>query len=69
MPADTCVAAPNAHIEALRLTILDILDKCTDFAAEVAEVEAESGCMDLITIQRHLQYLRGTASGLRRAVQ
>jgi hypothetical protein len=69
MSADACTAPPNAHIEALRLTMLDIIDKCTDFATEVAENEAEAGCMDLITIQRHLQYLRSRASGLRRAVQ
>jgi hypothetical protein len=56
MSADACTAPPNAHIEALRLTMLDIIDKCTDFATEVAENEAEAGCMDLITIQRHLQF-------------
>lgn len=56
--------APDAQVELLRLTMLEILDRCTDFAAEVEEAEAETGCMSLDTIQQHLEYLRGKVESL-----
>lgn len=70
MPQDTHPAvAPNAQVELLRLAVLDIIDECTDFAAEVEEIESECGCMSLLTIQQHLSYLRAKARELGGRVQ
>jgi hypothetical protein len=60
---------PDAQVEMLRRTMLDIIDKCIGFAAEVDEAEAETGCMSPVTIQQHLAYLRGKANDLGRRVQ
>lgn len=61
---------PEANIvELLRLSILEILDTCTAFAAEVEEAEADCGAMSIITIQQHLAYLREKSEMLGRRVQ
>jgi hypothetical protein len=70
VPADTQLyVAPDAQVESLRITMLDIIDKCIGFAAEVDETEAEASYMSPVTIQQHLAYLRGKASALGRRVQ
>lgn len=69
MPADTFTVSPDARVNLLRLAVLDILDRCTEFAAEVEEAEADCGCMSVLVIQQHLEYLRQRANELRGPVQ
>lgn len=66
---DRYYVAPDAQVEALRLSMVGLVEACRSFAEEVAESEAECGAMSMIEIQRHLIYLRDMERRLRRKHQ
>ena len=66
---DRYFVAPDAQVEALRLSMVGLLEACLSFAEEVADAEAECGAMSMIEIERHLIYLRDMERRLGRKLQ
>ena len=76
MPADLqtqethlAVDPATGIVELLRVTILDLLENCTSFAAEVEEAERDGFAPSVISIQQQLAYLREKTELLGRRVQ